>query len=370
MLNKNVLHLVISFCLATAVAFAQPAPPAKGAPPFKLPAPDTKFHPEALVKPGDWVIYGSYRVFKTAEGVFQLKDQGDPRGRFAGLIGTDIYMILGADKALLIDLGNNYMKGYPGDAIPLRKNAKEEFLTIVDTLAGKLPVEAALTHAHPDHDGMTMALVERHDVVWMPKGEDLQMPKMQHVIDPSVYTVFDQQTKTFDLGGGRMVTPLLVRGHSNGCSVYLLPSESMLFTGDCIGIGAGRSLWDAQSLKVWAEDTERLVDYLKANLRPYQRYGLKVYTGHSVENPIPGFLNINHGRLDIDYLDWRFVQDQALCGNAILKGQWLNPESGLHYMEVINSQTRQQVSLFTYGIGAVEMPVAEAYRAAGLKMPE
>jgi len=112
------------------------------------------------------------------------------------------------------------------------------------------------------------------------------------------------------------------------------------------------------------------VDYMKANFTPYERYSLKVYTGHGVENRIPGFISPHHGRVDIEYLDWRFVQDQASCGNAILEGQWLVPDSGLRYMEVINSQSGRKVSLFTYGIGAVEMPPEEAYAAAGLKMAE
>ncbi len=326
------------------------------------------FSAAGLVKLGDSVRYGSYEIFKIGEGIYQLKDQGDPRSVKGGLIGADMYIVLGKDKALMIDLGNNYMIGYKQDEILPRKNAKEEFLAVVDGLVGKLPLEATLTHAHPDHDGMTMALIERKVTVWMPKGEDLQGPKTQHGIDPAVYTSFDHQTKTFDLGGGRVLTPLMVRGHTLGCATYLMPSDDMIFTGDCLGIGAGRSLRGAESLKMWSDDTQKLVDYIKATLPPYQRYGLKVYTGHSVENVIPGFLNINHGRLDLSYLDWRFLQDQALCGNAILKGQWLNPESGLHYMEIVNSQTRQKVSLFTFGIGAVEMPVAEAFKAAGIKM--
>ncbi len=49
---------------------------------------------------------------------------------------------------------------------------------------------------------------------------------------------------------------------------------------------------------------------------------------------------------------------------------WLVPDSGLRYMEVVNSQSGRRVSLLTYGIGAVEMPIQEAYAAAGLKMPE
>jgi len=71
---------------------------------------------------------------------------------------------------------------------------------------------------------MTRAFIDRKVTIWMPKGEDLEAPRKQHGnIDPSVYTVFDHATKTFDLGGGRVVKPLLVRGHSNGCTAYLLP---------------------------------------------------------------------------------------------------------------------------------------------------
>jgi glyoxylase-like metal-dependent hydrolase (beta-lactamase superfamily II) len=279
-------------------------------------------------------------------------------------------VINGASKALMVDLGNNYIDGYKGDEIPPRKDAAAELRAVVNGLIGKLPLEIAITHAHPDHDGMTEAFLGGKTTIWMPKGEDMTAPKTQHGIDASVYTVFDQQTKTWDLGGGRVVTPLVVRGHTNGCSVYLLPSEMMLFTGDCLGIGAGRSLRDAATLKVWASDTERLVEYIRANFTPYQRYALKVYTGHSHGNPIEGFTSPSHGSLDLEWLDWRFLQDQALCGNAILKGLWLSDESGLRLLEVTNPKTGMKTTMFLYGIGAVEMPMAEAYKAAGLKMIE
>ncbi len=36
-----------------------------------------------------------------------------------------MYLIRGTAKALLIDLGNNYIDGYAGDEIPPRKNAAE-----------------------------------------------------------------------------------------------------------------------------------------------------------------------------------------------------------------------------------------------------
>ena len=355
MFRRCLLHASIVLSLAAASAYGQELP---------------TFDASGLVTLGDGVRYGSYEVIRIGDGIYQLKDSGDPRAVKGGLIGVDMYLICGTTKALLVDLGNNYIDGYEGDAILPRQNAAEELRAVIDGLIGELPLEAAITHAHPDHDGMTGAFLDGKTIIWIPKGEDLEAPRKQHGIDPAVYTSFDHQTKTFDLGGGRVVTPLLVRGHSNGCTVYLLPSEMILFSGDALGVGAGRSLRSADSLKVWAEDTQKLVDYIKANFSPYERYSLKVYTGHTVESPIPGFISPNHGRVDIAYLDWRFVQDQASCGNGILKGQWLVPDSGLRYMEVINSQSGRQVSLFTYGIGAVEIPIQQAHAAAGLKMPE
>jgi glyoxylase-like metal-dependent hydrolase (beta-lactamase superfamily II) len=355
MFCRCLLHAALVLSLASASASGQDVP---------------AFDASGLVRLGDAVRYGSYEVIKIGDRIHQLKDSGDPRAQKGGLIGTDMYLIGGTTKALLVDLGNNYIDGYSGDAILPRKNAAEELRAVVNGLVGTLPLEIAITHAHPDHDGMTRAFLDTKTIIWMPEGEDLEATRKQHNIDPAVYTAFDHRTKTFDLGGGRVVKPLLVRGHSNGCTVYLLPSEMMLFTGDALGIGAGRSLRSAAQLNVWAEDTQKLVDYMKAHFTPYERYSLKVYTGHSVENPIPGFISPNHGRVDIAYLDWRFVQDQASCGNAILKGQWLVPDSGLRHMEVINSQSGRKVSILTYGIGAVEIPIQEAYAAAGLKVPE
>jgi glyoxylase-like metal-dependent hydrolase (beta-lactamase superfamily II) len=356
MLRNSIQHAILGLGLAVVCAFGQEVP---------------AFNASGLVKHGDSVKYGSYSIIKLGDGIFQLKDSGDPKARLGGLIGVDMYLIRGTAKALLVDLGNNYIDGFPGDAIPPRKNAAEEFLAVLNGLRGTLPLEVAITHAHPDHSGMTRAFAGSKTILWMPKGEDLEAPrKMFGNINPSVYTVFDHATKTFDLGGGRVVKPLLIRGHTSGCTAYLLAQEQMIFTGDSIGIGAGRSLRSAESLKVFAEDTQKLVDFLKANLSPYERHALKVYTGHSVENPIAGFYSPNHPMLDLDYLDWRFIQDQALCANAILKGMWLVPDSGLRQMEVTNKQTGRKVNVMLYGIGAVEIPLQAAYEAAGLKSPQ
>jgi glyoxylase-like metal-dependent hydrolase (beta-lactamase superfamily II) len=355
MLRRNIQNAMLILGLAAACAFGQAVP---------------AFNASGLFKPGDTVKYGSYSIIKIGDGIYQLKDPGDPKAIKGGRVGVDMYVICGKTKAIMIDLGNNYIDGYAGDEIPPRKNAASELRAIISGLIGKLAMEIAVTHAHPDHDGMTGAFLDKKTVIWMPQGEDLSRPQKEHKIDPGVYTVFDHAKKTFDLGGGRAVKPLLVRGHSNGGTVYLLTKDMMLFTGDCIGLGAGRSIGTAASLKVFAEDTQKLVDYMKSNFSPYERYALKVYVGHSAGNSIAGFRGPNHGPVDVEYLDWRFVQDMASCANAILKGHWLVPDSGLRLMERKDPMTGRVSANMLYGIGAVQIPIEAAYEAAGLKMPQ
>src|SRR6516225_7329974 len=121
MLRRSSLFVSFLFMLATVCAVGQAAP---------------AFNASGLVKVGDSVKYGSYEVIKIGEGIFQLKDGGDPKAKGVGLVGVDMYLICGTNKALLIDLGNNYIDGYAGDEIPPRKNAGPELRAVVDGLRG------------------------------------------------------------------------------------------------------------------------------------------------------------------------------------------------------------------------------------------
>ncbi len=102
---------------------------------------------------------------------------------------------------------------------------QKSFSRVIDGLAGKLPLEIAVTHMHPDHDGMTGAFLNRKVTFWAGEGEDLNALKTQHNLDPSLYKVFKHGKKSFDLGDGRIVETFLVRGHSNGGTVYLIRKD-------------------------------------------------------------------------------------------------------------------------------------------------
>ncbi len=270
----------------------------------------------SLVKPGDSVSYGSYKIIQISDGIYQITDPGVTTGK-GGDWGVDLYLVCGKSRALVIDTGNNYMDGSEKDLIAPRKNAAEEFRTLIYGLAGKRPLEITVTHAHPDHDGMTGALLNRKAVFWMPDGEDANAPREQHKVDPAIFTRFAPGKKLFDRGGERIVDTFPVRGRSNGGTVYLLKKDE-----------------------------------------------LRVYTGHYWQNVYGGFMSPNLDRVDVGYLDWRFVQNVASCAEGILRGKWLVEGSDLRLVgKMTNTDAWPSANgraIMVYGIGAIILPLETA----------
>ncbi|MCU0377765.1 MAG: MBL fold metallo-hydrolase [Bacteroidales bacterium] len=332
------------------------------------------FNPSRLKQLGDSIHFGSYIVYKIGDRVYKICDPGTPGLKGGGLVGVDVYIICGKEKALMIDLGNNYIDGYAGDLITPRENAKEEFLEVVNGLIGNLPLDVGVTHMHPDHSGMTKAFLGSSVPLFIGEGEDMERFRTMHAIDPSVYQIFRHGEKTFDLGGGRTVKTFLVRGHSNGGTVFLLMPDMMLFTGDAISPGPRRKreLRSAEAFGYFKEDINKLVYHIKDNFAPYDRYRLQVYTGHSAEM----IFHVTKTDLmdtmleDAGYGDWRFVQDMANCVNGIASGIWLDEASGWHHFEVAPGRNGEKQIQIVYYLGAVIIPEEVAYAASGMKVPE
>jgi glyoxylase-like metal-dependent hydrolase (beta-lactamase superfamily II) len=342
------------------------------------------FNPSPLVKVGDEMRYGVYAIRKIGDGIYRLDNAPvHPPIGTPGALGVDFYLICGKTKALMIDSGNNYMEG--NNQVPKRTNGAEELHTIVAGLAGKVPLEMAVTHMHADHNGMSGAFVNRGVTFWAGEGESSDMLKTQLNLETALYKYFKHGEKTFDLGGGRIVETFSVRGHTNGGTVYILRREGMLFTGDCFGNGEGLGMGRPDSLKNYAADTQRLVNFILANFPPYERYALQLYSGHAWENGFEGY-QVNSNPIDVGFLDWRFLQDMAACANGILKGRWLEAGSGLRFVVTVadprggNSNRGggapgqapvpgDKRGSFIYGIASMMGSLSVAYEAAGLKMP-
>lgn len=321
------------------------------------------FKASLLVKLGDKIEYGIYTVCKIGEGIYQISDHDlhQPEARL-GATGSAMYLICGEKKAMIIDLGNNYIDGNTGDNLKPRKFGAEEFRAIVYGLAGKLPIEAAVTHMHVDHDGMTGALMNRKDVtLWASDKENVADIKTQHNIDPTVFTLFTAGDKSFDLGGGRVVYTFLLRGHTNGGTVFLLKKDGLVFTGDALIPAIGKD----ERLKLTAEDLQKLVDYIFANFSPYERYAIRVYPAHAQTVG-------EEAKVDIAFQDWRFLQDMITLANGIVKGTWQEKGSGFHFEEEIRPDSNAAASggsggsrggmsgYLYYGVAKLRMSINEA----------
>jgi glyoxylase-like metal-dependent hydrolase (beta-lactamase superfamily II) len=318
----------------------------------------TPFKASQLVKTGDNINYGAYVVYKTGEGIYQIHDPGFEKVPTS----VDMYLVCGKNKALLIDLGNNYFnEAYAKE----RGNAANELREIVNGLVGKLPLEIAITHMHPDHNGMTNAFINKNIPIWVSDKENLGSQS-------SVYKLFTTGEKTFDLGGGKVIETFLVRGHSNGGTIFILKNDKVLFTGDALGSGLGQAFRSVQSLKLVAEDSKKLVDYIYANFSPYERYEMKVFTGHADQNKNAGYQSPNKKLADVGYLNWLFIQNVASCANGILEGKWLVERSGLHHLGDQSPWRggEGKWAIMVYGIGTILIPIEVAYESAGLEIPK
>jgi glyoxylase-like metal-dependent hydrolase (beta-lactamase superfamily II) len=341
------------------------------------------FSASQLVKVGDKIRYGVYTIRKIGEGIYQMnnRDSRPPVGG-PGEAGVDMYLICGKTKALMIDLGINYTKGT--NNIPPRKIGAEELRAMISGLAGKLPLEITVTHMHGDHDGMTGAFLNGAYLnqkvnFWAGEGEDASQLKTQLDLDPSIYQFFKHGQKTFDLGG-RIVETFLLKGHTLGGTVYILKSENMLFSGDCFGNGEGLGMSTGERIKMFAQDSQRMADYVLVNFSPYERYTLRIYSGHSWENGNEG-IQVTSTPIDVGYLDWRFLQDIAACANGIVKGKWLVAGSGLRFVETTATDPRggnsgrgggapgDKRGSMIYGIGSMMGSLQAAKDAAGIKIP-
>ena len=328
------------------------------------------FDGSALVTLGDSVGYGSYLIYKIGEGVYKINDPGSPTAVKGGR-GVDMYLICGEDRALMVDLGNNYIDGYEPDKIAPRETQPQSSRSSYAVWRGSVPLAVAVTHMHPDHDGMTGAFLDGTVAFWAGEGEDVNGLRTQHKnLDPAVYQIFKQGQKSFDLGGGRIVDTVLLKGHSNGGTVYVLKKDRLLLTGDALGFGVGINLRTAEQLRNFTEDSRRLVDYILASFSLYERSALRVYTGHSSLDVRGGYSSPNLDNVDGGYLDWRFIQNMRSCANAIAKGMWLVEGSGLRYVKRQPDPNGSVAATMVYGMGSITVPLEAAYQAAGLPMPK
>jgi glyoxylase-like metal-dependent hydrolase (beta-lactamase superfamily II) len=213
----------------------------------------------------------SDRVFRIVDGSesnppgIHLDDQGER----VGLNNTsDIYLLIGTDQALIIDLSNDASSN---------EAAVETLRELVDERAGSRELFITATHSHFDHLGMLDVFRNDPATRFWVSGPEFQ----ELGVFPSDRTEFFTQSATLDLGGGLIVESREMPGHTPHSTLFLVRSENLIFTGDAIGSGSGVWLFDYTSFVRYRESVDRLVDFLRSGESGFDISALRFESGHS-----------------------------------------------------------------------------------------
>jgi len=220
---------------------------------------------------------GPYTVYVIGEGVWHIEDANSSRpaglktdkdGKVLSMNNcSDMYLVTGTKKALLIDLSNFIKWDTP---------AVESLRSVVSEMIGNNELYITVTHKHGDHLGMLPAFKDDPKVkFWIPEAEFRGMD-----IFPEERTTFFPENASLDLGGGYLITTTEVPGHTDHGTLFFIKGRDLVFTGDALGSGSGVWIFNYDSFITYAGSIGKLIRYLEdpANLIDLEK--LVLYGGH------------------------------------------------------------------------------------------
>jgi len=227
---------------------------------------------------GQKVERGPYTLDVISEGIYQIQDYNSVRGRgnFVDEKGqsgynncSDIYLLVGSRKALMIDLSNE---------IRWAENPGEALRSLVNEYSAGRDLVVTVTHSHSDHLGMLYAFENDPKVhFWIPNDE---FPNW--VPFPGARTTMFNDRASIDLGG-IVVKTLKVEGHTPGSTLFFVEGRDMVFTGDAIGSGSGVWIFTANGFAQYKQGINKLIEYINNPTNGINKDKLMLYGGHSLQ---------------------------------------------------------------------------------------
>ena len=223
------------------------------------------------------VEVGPYTVSVIGKNVYHIQDYNsaypagavlDAGGKFVSFNNcSDMYLLVGRKKALLIDLSNN---------IQWAENAAESLRQLVAERAGGKELIVTFTHNHGDHIGMLHAYAEDPEVKFALPETDFA-----HLISrfPEAQCSYINGGDVIRLGGMN-VDVIEVAGHTSGSLVFSIQGADLMFTGDAIGSGQGVWIFDDVGFNRYAAAVPRLIEWIENPSNGVNQGALRIYGGH------------------------------------------------------------------------------------------
>ena len=223
------------------------------------------------------VQIGPYTVSVIADNVYHIQDFNDanPAGEQFNEQGekthfnncSDMYLLVGKEKALLIDLSNN---------IQWADDAKESLQSLVAERIGDKQLVITFTHNHGDHTGMLPAFIDHPEVTFaLPRIDFERLAERFPANRMEMY----EGGYTFELGDMEVAT-LLVPGHTPGSMVFFLSDLDFCFTGDAIGSGHGVWLFNEEAFQQYTQAIPALMAYINDPASGIDKSRLQIFGGH------------------------------------------------------------------------------------------
>lgn len=149
--------------------------------------------------------------------ILQPKEAGSPAViRIEDEYQVKMYFVIGSERALLIDAGFN---------------KENDLKSLLDIMAEGLPYDAAITHAHPDHDAQAQSLIDQGITVYM---NDEEMATYNQFGGTLTGFIDFKEGHEFHLGDCRLKS-FKIPGHTKGHMVLFDEENGLLFSSDALG---------------------------------------------------------------------------------------------------------------------------------------
>ena len=258
------------------------------------------------------VEIGPYTVSVIEKNVYHIQDYNssypagpvlDEAGNFVGFNNcSDMYLLVGKEKALLIDLSNN---------IQWADKAAESLRQLVAERTQGRELIVTFTHNHGDHIGMLYAYLADPEVKFALPETDFA-----YLISgfPETQTTTISEGDVFELGGMN-VDVIDVPGHTDGSVVFNIQGRNIMFTGDAIGSGQGVWIFHQPGFRKYAESVPHLIEWIEDPTHGVKQKSLRIYGGHYWQRV--GLPETHEGELGMQYLrDMKQLIDNIYAGTA------------------------------------------------------